>query len=179
MLKTKLYFLLIALLILLPGCFLLYTTPEVLIKADFNGDGIAVLNFTRQSSSTVSDLGKIAADKLTDALFLERKFNVIDRAVVNDVLISMDIKTTELLSVEQIQSLGEKLGANYLIVGRIQYFTPKEFLEADAEKELYVSFRILSVISGEVIGIGTHKSTFNEDLMDELSAAMYSLVRRM
>lgn len=179
MLKQLISILSICSIFLLPGCFIVSTTPEVLIKTEFTGDGIAVLNFTRQSSSSISDLGKLAADKLTDALFLEGKYKVIDRSVVNEALISLDIKTTELLSREDILRLGEITNANYLVLGRVQYFTKQEFLYAGADKELYISFRIIAVSTGEVVGIGTYKSTFQENLIEELNSAIYYLVRRM
>ena len=159
------------------ACSIISRSPDVLVRNEFTGDGVAVLDFTQQSTSMVSNMGKLAADKLTDALFLERQFKVIDRAVVKDAIISMDINSTELLSIEDIKKIGSLVNANFIILGRIQYFTEPEFLNSGSEKELYVSFRILSVSSGEVVGIANSKRNFSENVIDELGCVINDLVR--
>ena len=161
----------------LNACSIISTSPDVLVRNELTGDGVAVLDFTQQSTSMVSNMGKFAADKLTDALFLERQFKVIDRAVVKDAIISMDINNTDLLSLEDIKKLGNLINANFIILGRIQYFTEPEFLNSNSDKELYISFRILSVSSGDIVGIANSKRNFSENIIDELSYVINDLVR--
>ena len=100
-------------------------------------------NFSTKGDYLPSDAGKIAADKLTDALFLEGKFNIIDRSNVNEAQAGLDIKTAEIISADEIQKLGMKLKANYIVLGRVQQVSDDKYMDSDTKKELYIHFRIV------------------------------------
>jgi len=161
------------------GCYLISTQPNVLIKKDFDGNGIAVLGFSKSGSFLPDDIGKVAADKLTDALFLDGKFNVIDRSKVNEAQAELEIASPESLSADQIQKLGLKLKANYLVFGRIQYVSSTDYIETDADKELHISLRIISVVNSEVIGMATYKITSKDDITNELNSSMSKIVKKI
>ncbi len=161
------------------GCSLISTTPDVLIKKDFSGEGIAVLNFSSQGNYLSSNIGKLAADKLTDALFVEGKFSVVDRANVNDAQASLEIKSPELVSADDIQKLGLKLKANYIVLGRVQQVSDAEFMNMDAKKELYISFRIISVKDCEVVGVATYSCKYEDNIVKEVEEMMYKIVHKI
>ena len=154
-------------------------SKDVVVMKEFTGDGIAVINFSVQGSMVENGIGKNAADRLTDALFLKKNLRVIDRSKVNDALIDMEIKSPEALSSEQITSLGQRLNANFILLGRIVQTTEKEFLTTKNDMSLYISFRIVSTNNSEVVGIATYKTTYKEDLFKEIDIAMNHLAEEM
>jgi len=141
--------------------------PEISIRKDFDGNGIAILNFSK-IGPLPGDAGKLTADKLADAFFLNTRFNVIERARVNDAQASMEITNTEFMSSEQIQKLGQKLKANYLILGRIHFITEEDYFKADDDKKLNISFRIVSVANQEVVGVANYTCKYNDKLVEKI-----------
>ncbi len=164
--------------ILFSSCYLL-SPPNVFLNKDFNGNQIAVLNFSKYGPYLPSEISRIAADKLTDALYLKGKFNVVDRANVNDAEANMEIASPESLSSDQIQKLGLMLKANYLILGRIQNISDPDIFNQDAQKQLYISFRIISVLNSNVMGVATYKITYSNNLLQSLNDAMKTIADRM
>ena len=160
---------------------LAYCSPskEAVVMKEFTGDGVAVINFSVQGSFIENGIGKNAADRLTDALFLKKNLRVIDRSKVNDALVDMDIKTSEALSKEQLSTLGQRLNAHYLVLGRIVQTTDKEFMTAKNDLGLYISFRIVSSDNSDVVGMATYKTTYKEDLFKEIDAAMNQLAEEI
>jgi curli biogenesis system outer membrane secretion channel CsgG len=165
--------------LIINSCYLISAPPNVLIKKDFDGNGIAVLGFSKFGSYLSSDIGKVAADKLTDALFLDGKFNVIDRSKVNEGQAELEIASSESLSADQIQKLGLRLKANYLVLGRIQCISSSDYIDTDSDKELYISIRIISVVNSEVIGMATYSITSNTEVTDELNNSMSKIVKKI
>jgi curli biogenesis system outer membrane secretion channel CsgG len=165
--------------IALNSCYLISTSPSILIKKDFDGDGIAVLGFSKYGSFLSDNIGRIAADKLTDALFLDGKFNVIDRSKVNQTQAEMEIASPESLSADQIQKLGLKLKANYIVLGRIQCSSNSEYIDDGSDKQLFISFRIISVLNSEVIGMATYKISSNDEITNALNNSMSTIVKRI
>jgi TolB-like protein len=164
---------------ILGGCYIISNHPDIAIKSSFDGDGIAVLNFSSEGSYQSDDIGKISADKLTDALFLEGKFNVIDRSNVNNAQASLQITNTEELSSDQIQKLGDKLKAKYIILGRIRKVSDSEYFDPDAASKLYVSIRIISVKNSEVVGIASYSSSCSSNEINVIQEIMNKIVDNM
>ena len=130
------------LLLLVIGC---SSSHEVLVRKDFSGSGIAVLNFSTQGSFMEPNIGRVAADKLTNAFFLVKEYEVIDRSIVNEAQVKADIKSSEVISNDQIKTVGDLVKANYIVVGKIhQISNHREFLNTDSEKQLNITFRIIS-----------------------------------
>lgn len=154
-------------------------SKDVVVMKEFTGDGIAVINFSVQGSLIENGIGKNAADRLTDALFLKKNLRVIDRSKVNDALIDMEIKSPEALSREQITSLGQRLNANYILLGRIVQTSDKEFMTSKNDMGLYISFRIVSTDNSDVVGMATYKTNYKEDLFKEIDIAMNHLAEEM
>lgn len=151
--------------------------PEFIIRDPFDGDGIAVLNFTQSGNFPVADAGKFAADKLTDMFFLKGNFNVIDRSLVNDKIITSGIKSFEFMSEEQINKIGVELNAKYLVLGRIQEESQSILFGDDDEKKVFVSFRIISVQTNQVVGLVTYSSICEkENFITDMEEIISSMV---
>lgn len=178
--KTKSTIILVTIFtLIIIGCYVISSSPDILIKKDFNGDGVAVLNFSTQGNFMSLGTGKIAADKLTDAMFLIGKFNVIDRSNVNKTQNSLEIKSTEFLSADDIQKLGLKLRANYLVLGIVQQVGGDTYVDSDSKKELYISFRIISVLNSDVVGLGRYSSNYYNNIIEKIETMMNEIVTKM
>ena len=162
--------------ILITGC---SSSKDAVVMKEFNGDGVAIINFSVQGSMIENGIGKNAADRLTDALFLKKNIRVIDRSKVNDALIDMDIKTSEALSKEQLINLGQKLNAHYMVLGRIVQTTDKEFITSKNDMGLYVTFRIVSTDNSEVVGIVSYRTEYKKDLFKEIDLAMNQMAEEL
>ncbi|KAF0140071.1 MAG: hypothetical protein FD122_2706 [Stygiobacter sp.] len=166
---------------LLAGCStisnLITTSPDVTIKTGFDGNGIAVLNFSR-IGPIPNDSGKLTADKLADALFSRAKFNVIERSKVNDAQSSLELSSTESLSAEQIQKLGQKLKANYLVLGRIHCISNNDFFKLNEDKQLNISFRVISVSNQELIGVANYTTDYENDLVEQIEEMITRIVAK-
>lgn len=173
------YILILAMSVILQSCFIISNEPEVLLRKNFDGNGIAVLNFSRGESSQIDDIGKVAADKLTNALFLKGRFNVIDRSKVNEVEASLGIKSPDILSAGQIEKLGSTLKANYLVLGKVQKIGGDDYFDPSSNKKLYVTLRILSTDSSQVVGIATYSLTYNDNETVALGKIMNKIVEEM
>ncbi|QQS36972.1 MAG: hypothetical protein IPM56_03175 [Ignavibacteriales bacterium] len=163
-------------LVFITGC---TPTKEVMILKEFNGDGVAVINFSTQGSFVESSIGKNAADRLTDAFFLKRNLRVIDRSKINDVLIDMEIKTPETLSKEQLLKIGQRLNANYVVLGRIIQTSESNLISTTSYMGLYISFRIISTANSDVVGMASYSTTYKSDLFKEIDQAMIKLAEEI
>ncbi len=164
---------------LFQSCYIISSPPRVMLNKDFKGDDIAVLNFSKYGPNMPPEISSIAADKLTNALYMTGKFSVIDRANVNDAAVGMEISSPELLSTDQIQKLGLKLKADYLILGRIQNISKPDYFDQDKDKTLYISFRIINVLNANIMGMSTYKVTYKNNLIQCLNDAMKKIANKM
>lgn len=181
--KKKILLTAFSFMILLNGCGLynkmFHNRPEILLTKDFSDGSIAVLGFAKQGSFS-GDVGRLSADKLTDALFLSGRYTVIDRAAVNDAQKFLEISSTESLSIDQIQKIGLKIKSNYLILGRVQNVNLEDSPDSDPLRRLYISFRIISVADAEIIGVVNYSFEYNEkNLVEELQEKMKKIVKEM
>ena len=153
--------------------------PDVLIKKEFTCESIAVLTFARTGSFISSEIGKLTADKLSDELFLSGRYGIIDRSKVNIAQAELEISNTDVLSYDKIQQLGLKLKANYIILGRV-YSNPKsEYFELDSNKEIGISFRIISVLNTDVVGIINYTKETNRNISNEINSMIKNIVISM
>lgn len=177
--NRKWLYLLFILSLLYNGCYLITQEPDVMIKKEFIGNDIAVLNFSTQGSFMVPNAGKLAADKLTDALFLIGKFNVIDRSKVNQAQGSLDLRNTDFLSADEIQKIGLSLRANYLVVGSLREISDSEYMSMNEDKNIYISFRIISVTNSDVVGMATYSDNFDDNAVEKIQEMMNDIVTKM
>lgn len=155
------------------------SNPYVLVKKDFTGNGIAVLNFSTHGSFLETNLGHIAADKLTNALFMDGSFNVIDRSLVNEAQLKTGIKSSIVLSAEDVLKLGTILNADYLIIGKIHQISEMEFLNTDLDKHLNISFRIIAISNSEVVGMADYTTVYTQNVIGVIEEILKELVKSM
>lgn len=160
--------------------FLKDSEPDIVVKEAFDKtSGIAVLNFQRESSSPSGDIGKLTAEKFSDAMFLKLGYNIIDRSRVNESLRYLGINSPESLSLDEIQKLGLRLKAGYLLLGRVRNLTGQDFLSQDCDKNLTISFRIVSVLNGDVVALGSYSAQYKDDVAVKVDEMVADIVEKM
>jgi hypothetical protein len=168
---------------LFSGCYFIAGTfckhPDVLIKKEFNGEGIAVLTFGRSGMFISPDIGNLTADRLADELFLSGKYEIIDRSKVNAAQAELEISNPNSFSQDKIHQLGLKLKANYLILGRISSNPTSEYFELDKDKKMNISFRIISVLNTDVVGIVDYTRETTGIISIELDSMIKKIVQTM
>jgi len=143
--------------LLFNGCMLFQPAPEVVIQPAFDRTEVAVLDFASKGENISQRHGVYTADKLTESLFLTGKFSLIDRTLVRDAEKFLGITSATPASADQLQKIGLRLKARYLILGNLYNFNESENFSLDDNRYLQISFRIISVATGEVLGMATHK----------------------
>lgn len=151
---------------------------EVVISNKFNGEGIAVLTFTKLGPLP-SEAGKMTADKLTDALYLQNHFNVVDRTKVNEAQAYLQITDAEMLSHDLLQQLGLKLKANYLILGRVKLVRNNNINIRNRKSELGISFRIISVSDTEIAGIAEYSIESTGNIENGIDAMIKKILKKI
>ncbi len=124
----------------------------------------AVLDFEQDSFLGGEKLGSLAADELTAALFLRKKFEVVDRAQVKAGVLDMNF-SNGITPADGIKKLGQTLGADYLVLGKITRLNDNDF-DPDRRNHLHIqiTFRLLSTRDGAVIGVLSRRGRSKDEL---------------
>ncbi|HEX2982192.1 MAG TPA: hypothetical protein VHO28_01475 [Ignavibacteriales bacterium] len=154
---------------------------EALLSDGFDGNGIAVLTFSKQGNGLPSDIGKYAADKLTDHLFFTGTYKVIDRSEVAKAQANMeDSYDPEKLSAQELKKIAAGLNAKYIILGRVHNISQETGRMGEkADKEMRLTFRIISAESMEVIGMASGSYCSDDNLYEDTSVILHRIVEKM
>jgi hypothetical protein len=133
----------------------------------------AVLDFEQEGFLAGEKLGSFAADELTAALFLQKKFEVVDRAQVKAGVLTAGLSNGT-APTEEVKKLGHSLGVDYLIFGKISRLNENDFAP-DKRKNLYlqIAFRLISARDGAVIGVFSRRARSKDEPRRFVSDALY------
>ncbi len=145
--------------------------PELLPKE--HPRTVAVLDFEQEGFLGGEKLGGFAADELTAALFLKKKFDVVDRAQVKAGVLELNL-SNGIMPADAIKKLSQTLGADYLVLGKITRLNDNDFDPGRRDHlHVQITFRLISTRDGVVIGIlsrrGTSKGDTKKFVSDMLS----------
>jgi curli biogenesis system outer membrane secretion channel CsgG len=161
---------------LLAGCHK-GATPGLLLKE--HPRTAAVLDFEQEGFLGGEKLGGFAADELTAALFLKKKFEVVDRARVKAGAFELNL-ANGIMPMDAIKKLGQTLGADYLVLGKITRLNDNDFDPGRRDHLLMqITFRLISTRDGAVIGVLSRRGTskgdtkkFVSDVLGEMAGAV-------
>ena len=131
---------------------------------------IAVIEFS-DLEGNVTQFGKYLAEELITRLFRTKKFEVVERQLLNKVLSEQKLGITGLIDDESAISIGKILGVDAIVSGSI----------TDLGKSLKVNARIISTETGKVFGVaGTEivKDETVEKLMGIISTVQKEEVQK-
>jgi curli biogenesis system outer membrane secretion channel CsgG len=140
---------------------------------------VAVLDFELDGFLGGEKMGGFAADELTAALFLKKKFEVVDRARVKAGALELNL-ANGIMPADAIKKLSQPLGADYLILGKITRLNDNDF-DPGSRNHLHaqITFRLISARDGAVIGVLSRRGTskgdtkkFVSDMLGEMASSM-------
>lgn len=119
---------------------------------------IAVIEFpTIEGTSTL--LGRSIAEQLTTKLYLTKKFDIIERGLLNKVLAELQLNTTSIIDSESAKRLGKILGVNAIVTGTI----------TELDKSLQLNARLIATETGLVFGVAAVEMKNDADTKKLLS----------
>lgn len=101
---------------------------------------IAVLEFN-DLNGNVSDLSKFLAEELTTRLFTSGKFQVIERRLIEKILMEQKLSMTGVIDAKTAMKVGAILGADFIAAGTT----------ADLGTSIKINARIISVEKGSLV----------------------------
>ncbi|MBN1781864.1 hypothetical protein JW948_12105 [bacterium] len=128
----------------------------------------AVLTFEQEGFMGGQGLGTLAADELTHALFLEKKYKVVDRSHVLSVQMKHQI-AAPVLETADIQKLGTLLDADFIILGKITRLSDAIPTSQEGEAaKIHIAFRILSTRDAAVVGVVDYQSPCKKNIQEHV-----------
>lgn len=85
---------------------------------------IAVSRFENKSAKGSNEIGEGIAEMLANALFATKKFIVLERQAISDVLVEQEFGASGRVKLETAAPIGEIEGADILVMGTITEFEP-------------------------------------------------------
>lgn len=150
------------------ACTLFLPSPAVNLQAGFDGKDIAVLDFSAKGMKFTQRHGAMASDCLTTSLLLSNKFSLIERARVKEAEKVVGITSATPISIDQMQRMGLRLKARFIIVGDLYAYSQGGDFSDDAAQTATLSFRILNTATGEVAGVVSHTVSFSDTPPEEI-----------
>lgn len=139
----------------------------------------AVLDFEQEGFMGGDRIGQYIADELTTALFIKHNYKIVDRAQVRDAVIERKI-TTSVLNPMEIRELGTALNADFLILGKLIRLNKAELADVDKTGfSFQVTFRVIAVKDGSVIGFVDHQGSGTGDVQPVLKQAIDEMTRQV
>ncbi|MEA3475911.1 MAG: FlgO family outer membrane protein [Candidatus Cloacimonadota bacterium] len=112
---------------------------------------IAVIEFSGLDGN-VTQFGKYLAEELITRLFRTKKFEVVERQLLNKIISEQKLSITGMIDPNSAKELGRILGVDAIVSGTI----------TDLGKSLKVNARIISAETGKVFGVAGTKIVKDE-----------------
>lgn len=122
---------------------------------------IAVIEFS-DLDGNVTEFGKFIAEELITKLFLTKKFNVIERNLLNKVMQEHKLKFTGLIDPNTAKNLGKILGVDAIASGSI----------TDLDSKVRINARLISTETGSIFSVASvsiHKNKTVLSLMNKVT----------
>jgi len=169
---------LILIMLSLQGCYLISNEPEITLSEDTVGKAVAVLNFSVQGQLLPARLGVIASDKLSNTLYFTNRFVIVDRARVNEAQMFFNLKSVDILSQDDIQKLGLKLKADYLVIGKIIDNTSDPYAD-EPDGKMYLNIRIVSIVNSGIAGMVNYSENYSGDINNAIDQAINKISKKL
>jgi len=151
---------------------------------------VAVLNFDTYLIEqaewpypwAASGLGPLATSLLTSELASHRRFTVIERRFIDELLREQDLGTSSRVNASTAAQLGQLLGAQVVVVGDVQEFGKKTvggiggvasglFGGSQGKLSIVLGARMIDAATGEILAISEGKADVSEGALGVLTAS--------
>lgn len=119
---------------------------------------IAVIEFS-DLKGNITELGKFIAEELTTRLFLTKKFEVVERELLNKVLKEHKLNLSGLVDPASAKELGKILGVSAIVSGTI----------TDLGKTVKINSRLIATESGTIFAVAAVELVKDEGITNLLS----------
>ncbi len=131
--------------------------------ADAKQAKIGVLEFL-DLQGRISQLGKFMAEDLTTALFEKRKFSMVERGLLQQVMREHALGQTGVLDLTQAQEIGKMVGADAIITGSL----------SDIGDEIKANARLIDVREGTVLAVAGESIAKTENVGKMYNTILWS-----
>jgi hypothetical protein len=176
--KLHLISILIAILLNIQGCYLISNDPEITVSDETTGKTVAVVNFSVHGQLLPAMIGVNTADKLSNALYFTNRFIVADRSRVNEAQMFFNLKSADILSQDDIQKLGLKLKADYLVIGKIINNTSDPYADVPDGK-MNLNIRIVSIVNSGIAGMVDYSENYSGDINNAIDRAISKISKKL
>jgi TolB-like protein len=119
---------------------------------------VAVIEFP-DLRGNVSEFGQYISEELITRLFITRKFEVIERRLLNKVLDEQKLSVSDLIDPNSIKELGKLLGVDAIVTGTV----------TDLGTNLKINARIISTETGAVFAVASTEILKDESVIKLLN----------
>lgn len=137
---------------------------------------MAVLHFSGKGVSKT--LRYLAADELTTLLYVDKKYSVVDRSLVNAVAHEFEIENPYFLSRETLITISDSLSANVIVLGLIENEKDPGILEK-GENHLKIILRFLDGNSSDVMGMIYEKESSIEPPFKVVPSMLVRMINKL
>lgn len=157
---------------------------------------VAVLNFDTYLIEqaewpypwAASGLGPLATSLLTSELASHRRFTVIERRFIDELLKEQDLGTSSRVNASTAAQLGQLLGAQVVVVGDVQEFGSKTvggigglarrglFGASQKKLSIVLGARLIDAATGEILATSEGKADVSEGALGILTASVGGFV---
>lgn len=137
---------------------------------------MVVLHFSGKGVSRT--LRYLAADELTTLLYVNKKYEVVDRSLVNAVAQEFEIENPYFLSKEKLITMSDSLSANVIVLGSIENEKDPGVLEK-GENHFKITLRFLDGKSSDVIGMIYEKESSFEPPFKVVPGMLVRMVNKL
>ena len=122
---------------------------------------IAVLDFP-DLGGNVTGLGRVVAEELTTRLFLTRRFEVIERQLLNKVLDELKLSAAGFVDSSSAQELGKILGVSAVVSGTLSQLS----------STIRVNARVITATTGMIVAAASVELPKDEGVMQLLETVV-------
>ena len=115
---------------------------------------IAVVEFV-DLRGNVTDFGRFVSEELITRLYQTKKFNVIERQLLNKVITEQKLSLTGMIDQSSAQKLGQVLGVDAIASGTV----------TDLGKTLRINARLIGTGTGQVFAVAATEITKDESVL--------------
>lgn len=112
-------------------------------------------------------------------MFLSGSLKTIERSRVNEAVKYLSIRTLDELSQDDLQKLGMRLKADYIVLGNITSSRQNDLPGDKVNSSISVSIRIISVLNSDIVGVINYSEGYDGSIHDKMEEVISRVVNKL